>query len=240
MLVWCCFLTPSCPLGPTNHDKSTPRGREFTFITLHTVRGRSSPSWGSPLPTVGWPHLGESRFSWLVHREPTRVVFHPPPLTSKSPSPGGHPHHPRHMAQDALEDPAHFVCLLRTSSSLSAEPRGGGSPKRDTLSRVLAPMPLSDAAREDTGILCSLERLARSHSPLCSYPGWPAGGLKQGRQIFADRGNALSLETPWQVSACTGGETGGSGWGRDCPELHTCGEALRVGDPNPALVKFKG
>ena len=145
------------------------------------------------------------------------------------------------MSQDELEDPANFVCLLWTSSSLSAEPRGGGSPKWNLLSRVLAPMPLGDAARDDTSFLCSLELLAHSHSPLCSYPGWPAGGLKQGWQIFADQGNALSLETTQQVSACMGwegGETGGSGWGRDCPKLHTCGEAQTVGDPTP--VKFKG
>lgn len=103
---------------------------------------------------------------------------------------------------------------------------------------VPAPMFLSDAARDATGILHSLELLAHSHLPLCSYPGWPAGGLEQSRQIFADPGNALSLKTTRQVSACTTrGEAGGRGSGR---KLHTCEEAQPVGDPAPTLVKFKG
>lgn len=60
---------------------------------------------------------------------------------------------------------------------------------------VLAPMPLGMQPQDDRALLCSLPLLAPSHSPFCSYPGWPAGGLNHRWQIFADRGNVLSPKT---------------------------------------------
>lgn len=60
---------------------------------------------------------------------------------------------------------------------------------------VLAPMPLGMQPQDDRALLCSLPLLAPSHSPFCSYPGWPAGGLNHRWQMFADRGNVLSPKT---------------------------------------------
>lgn len=92
-------------------------------MALRTSHGGSSPSQGSPLPSVGWLHLGESHFSWFIQRELAMEVFEPPTLTLKSallcaPLPFSQ------TSQDAPEDLFSFVCLLWTSSSLSTEPRG--------------------------------------------------------------------------------------------------------------------
>lgn len=53
-------------------------------MALHTSHGGISPSQGSPLPSVGWLHLGESHFSWFTQRQLAMEAFEPPTLTLKS------------------------------------------------------------------------------------------------------------------------------------------------------------
>lgn len=105
----------SGPPGRTDRDQSTPRGRN-SHLSPHT-------------PSMEGARLhGEAPFPRWIGSIWEKVIFHGLPSShlrlSVGPSLGGHPHPPSQMSQDALEDPANLVCLLWTSSSLSAEPRG--------------------------------------------------------------------------------------------------------------------
>lgn len=158
-----------------------------------------------------------------------------------------HPSHLRHTQQPAAVSQTSpgalqltYLCPLQTSSSCPKASRAGSTP-RHTPFTVLAPMPLVMQPQDERALLSSFSSLAPRHSPFCSYPGWPAGGLNCRRQIFADRGNVLSQKTLGRCLCLHSQEVKqGAGPGKEQPEaLHLWGSLGTAHPPALTGVMFK-